>query len=183
VGLVESLDRLDRSVFLATAGQGDLWVDHVFIAVSNIWVAFSVWLVLWAVQRPKRTFTAWMWLLITMVAAFAAADWAATLLKNIFERPRPCFALEGEFRLVASCRGAFGFVSGHAATTWALLTVYMASRPHRAFAIFAIVWALAVPFSRVYLGVHYPGDVLGGAVLGMIIGRLLVRIRPLSSGL
>lgn len=183
MGFIESLDRLDRSVFLDLAGHGGPWADLLCTAVSNTWVALAIWLVLWAVQRPKFSLSAWFWLLITMVAAFAASDWVATLLKNSIERPRPCWALEGEFRAVATCRGAFGFVSGHAATTWALLTVYVASRPGRWLLVLAVMWALAVPFSRVYLGVHYPGDVLAGALLGIAVGRLILRIRPLSSGL
>ncbi len=183
MGFVESLDRLDRSVFLGVAGHGGPWADHVFTAVSNIWVALVVWLVLWAFQRPKFSPSAWFWLLITLVAAFAAADWIATFLKNSIGRPRPCWSLEGEFRAVATCRGAFGFVSGHAATTWALLTVYMASRPGRWLMVLAVTWAFAVPFSRVYLGVHFPGDVLAGALLGIAVGRLILRLRPLTSGL
>ena len=182
MGFIESLDRLDRSAFLGVAGHGGPWADYAFTAVSNIWVALAVWLLFWAAQRPKFSLSAWFWLLITLVAAFAATDWVATLLKNSIERPRPCWALVGEFRAVATCRGAFGFVSGHAATTWALLTVYMASRPARWLTALAVVWALAVPFSRVYLGVHYPGDVLAGALLGIAIGRLVLRLRPLTSG-
>lgn len=183
MGFIESLDRLDRSVFLDLAGHGGPWADQLCTAVSNTWVALAIWFVLWAVQRPNFSLSAWIWFLIALVAAFAASDWVATLLKNIIERPRPCWALEGEFRAVAPCRGAFGFVSGHAATTWALLTVYVASRPGRRLMVLAVLWALAVPFSRVYLGVHYPGDVLAGALLGIAVGRLILRIRPLSSGL
>ena len=183
MGFIESLDRLDRSVFLGVAGHGGPWADSFFTAVSSVWVALAVWLIFWAVQRPKFSLSAWFWLLITLLAAFAAADWVATLLKNSIERPRPCWALEGEYRAVAVCRGAFGFVSGHAATTWALLTVYRASRPTRWLTAWAVTWALAVPFSRVYLGVHYPGDVLAGALLGIAVGRLILRLRPLTSGL
>lgn len=181
MGLIESLDRLDRSAFLSLAGHGGPWADAFLTAVSDVWIALAFWLVLWFAQRRTFSTNAWIWFLITLVAAFAAADWVATLLKNIFERPRPCWTLEGQYRAVAACRGAFGFVSGHSATTWAMLTVYMASRPQRGVLAVAILWALAVPYSRIYLGVHYPGDVLAGAILGIIIGKLILRLRPLTS--
>lgn len=179
MGLIESLDRLDRSAFLAWAGQGGPWADQVFTLISSAWVAALVWFALWAVRRSDYDLRGWIWLLVTLVAAFAAADWMATLLKNSLGRPRPCWSLEGQFRLVAACKGQFGLVSGHAATTWALLTVYLASRPCRYAAVLAVAWAIAVPVSRVYLGVHYPGDVLGGILVGILTARILMMVRPL----
>jgi undecaprenyl-diphosphatase len=179
--LLRSLDRLDRELFLALAGQGGPGADALWSAVSNTYVALAFWLLLWALRRPAFELKSWIWLLITLVAAFAAADWLANLVKSAVERPRPCFDLEGQFRSVAACRGAFGFFSGHAATTWALLTVYLASRPPRALAALAVLWALAVPYSRIYLGVHYPGDVLVGSLAGLGVARLLLRLRPLPS--
>jgi len=118
-----------------------------------------------------------------MVAAFAAADWTATLLKNSIGRPRPCWDFEGQFRALAQCKGKFGFVSGHSATTWAILAVFLASRPAVWIGRAAILWALTVSFSRVYVGVHYPGDVLAGALVGLLIARLILLLRPLPSRL
>ena len=175
MGILESLNRLDQRVFLDLAGQGGPIADGIFTAASSAWLALAVWMLLWASRRPDYTTSAWIWLLVTMVAAFAAADWTATLLKNSLGRPRPCWHLEGQFRALAQCKGRFGFVSGHSATTWALLAVWIGRA--------AILWALMVSFSRVYVGVHYPGDVLAGALVGLLIARGILLLRPLPSRL
>jgi undecaprenyl-diphosphatase len=181
MGLLESIDRLDREAFLAVAGHGGPEADAVFTLISSGWTALLVWLALTLALRRSGTLVSWIWLAVTLVAAFGAADLVASALKTALERPRPCWALEGQFRLVGACKGAFGLVSGHAATTWALFTVFLRSRPGRWLAALALIWALAVSYSRVYLGVHYPGDVLAGAVVGSSLAALILRIRPLTS--
>lgn len=181
MGLLESLDRLDRAAFLAVAGQGGPEADAVFTVISSGWTAVLVWLVLALAQRRTGALVAWIWFAVTMLAAFGAADLVASALKTALARPRPCWTLEGQFRLVGACKGAFGLVSGHAATTWALFTVFLRSRPNRWIAALALLWALAVTYSRVYLGVHFPGDVLAGAVVGSSLAAFILRIRPLTS--
>jgi undecaprenyl-diphosphatase len=183
MGILESLNRLDQRVFLDLAGQGGPIADAIFTAASSAWLALAIWMLLWASRRPDYPAAAWIWLLVTMVAAFAAADWTATLLKNSIGRPRPCWHLEGQFRALAQCKGKFGFVSGHSATTWAILAVFLASRPAVWIGRAAILWTLTVSFSRVYVGVHYPGDVLAGALLGLLIARVILLLRPLPSRL
>lgn len=181
MGLLESLDRLDRAAFLAVAGQGGPEADAVFTVISSGWTAVLVWLVLALAQRRTGALVAWIWFAVTMLAAFGAADLVASALKTALARPRPCWTLEGQFRLVGACKGAFGLVSGHAATTWALFTVFLRSRPNRWIAALALLWALAVTYSRVYLGVHFPGDVIAGAVVGISLAAFILRIRPLTS--
>lgn len=181
MGLLESLDRLDRAAFLAVAGQGGPEADAVFTVISSGWTAVLVWLVLALAQRRTGALVAWIWFAVTMLAAFGAADLVASALKTALARPRPCWTLEGQFRLVGACKGAFGLVSGHAATTWALFTVFLRSRPNRWIAALALLWALALTYSRVYLGVHFPGDVLAGAVVGSSLAAFILRIRPLTS--
>lgn len=179
MGFLESLDRLDREAFLAVAGQGDAAADAVFTVVSSGWVALAFWATLWFIRgrQPEQTRRDWLWLLVAMLAAFAAADWVASFIKDALARPRPCWDLEGQFRAVAACKGRYGLVSGHAATTAAVATVFLRSKPALVLALPAVVWVLAVALSRVYLGVHYPGDVFGGAVVGVVVAKLLLAVR------
>jgi undecaprenyl-diphosphatase len=114
------------------------------------------------------------------VVAVALADWSAMGLKALFDRPRPPLRYAEPKALVHVPHDA-SFPSGHAATSFAAATMLSFAFPR--FAPFLYVLAAAVAFSRVYVGVHYPLDVLGGALLGALLAvglRLLVsrRARP-----
>ena len=105
------------------------------------------------------------------------ADWSATGLKALFDRPRPPLRYAEPKTLVHLPHDA-SFPSGHAATSFAAATMLSFAVPR--FAPFLYVLAAAVAFSRVYVGVHYPLDVLGGALLGVLIAaglKLLISRR------
>ena len=111
------------------------------------------------------------------VIAVVLADWSATGLKALFDRPRPPLRYAEPKTLVHLPHDA-AFPSGHAATSFAAATMLSFAFPR--FAPFLYVLAAAVAFSRVYVGVHYPLDVLGGALLGVLVAtalRLLVTNR------
>jgi undecaprenyl-diphosphatase len=116
------------------------------------------------------------------VIAVALADWSAAGLKALFDRERPPLDYPRPKALVPVPHDA-SFPSGHAATSFAAATILTFAFPRLAPALFVL--AAAVAFSRVYVGVHYPLDILGGAVLGVLVAtalRLLVasrrRLRP-----
>jgi undecaprenyl-diphosphatase len=107
--------------------------------------------------------------------AIGLADWTATGLKALVDRPRPPERYAEPKTLVPVPHDA-SFPSGHAATSFAAATMISFAFPRLAPALFVL--AAAVAFSRVYVGVHYPLDVLGGAVLGVLVAtalRLLAR--------
>ena len=109
--------------------------------------------------------------------AVVLADWSATGLKALFDRPRPPLRYAEPKTLVHNPHDA-SFPSGHAATSFAAATMLSFAFPR--FAPFLYVLAAVVAFSRVYVGVHYPLDVIGGALLGALIAVglwLLVRWR------
>ena len=111
------------------------------------------------------------------VIAVALADWSSMGLKALVDRPRPPLRYSEPKTLVALPHDA-SFPSGHAATSFAAATMLAFAFPR--LAPFLYVLAAAVAFSRVYVGVHYPLDVIGGAFLGVLVAlalRLLVSRR------
>lgn len=114
------------------------------------------------------------------VFAVAVADWSSMGLRALIDRPRPPVRYAEPKALVPVPHDA-SFPSGHAATSFAAATILSFASPRLAPLFFLL--AAAVAFSRVYVGVHYPLDAVGGAVLGVFVAtslRLLVRARRRS---
>jgi undecaprenyl-diphosphatase len=127
----------------------------------------------------------WGVLALTMIAV-ALADWSATGLKALVDRERPPLRYAEPKPLVRVPHDA-SFPSGHAATSFAAATMLTFAFPR--LAPLLLLLATAVAFSRIYVGVHYPLDVIGGAVLGVLVAtalRLLVtgrlRLRQVRRG-
>jgi undecaprenyl-diphosphatase len=125
----------------------------------------------------------WGVLLLTFVAV-AVADWTSMAIKALVGRPRPPLRYPEPKTLVPLPHDG-SFPSGHAATSFAAATILSFAFPR--FAPAVLILASAVAFSRVYVGVHYPLDVIGGAALGVLVAtalRLLVRgrlqLRPMK---
>jgi undecaprenyl-diphosphatase len=106
-------------------------------------------------------------------AAVVVADTTASLIKQAVERPRPFVPFPDPEPLVGTGSG-YAFPSGHAATSFAAATVLARAAPRLTPVL--VVLAVAVAWSRVYVGVHYPGDVLAGALLGLAVGATLVLV-------
>ena len=143
------------------------WLNPVFEGLSYagrlgiLWILIA--LVLCAAYRRWGIFA------LTVIAV-ALADWSATGLKAIIDRPRPPLRYAEPKTLVPVPHDA-SFPSGHAATSFAAATMLSLAFPR--FAPFLYVLAAAVAFSRVYVGVHYPLDVIGGALLGALVTVVL----------
>lgn len=101
--------------------------------------------------------------LALLVLLILVSDFLSTTFKGLFLRTRPCHTL-GSVRLLVGCSGSYSFPSGHATNIFAAM-VFLSARHKRYTAGFLVI-ALSVAYSRVYVGVHYPADVVFGALLG-----------------
>ncbi|MFZ3090041.1 MAG: phosphatase PAP2 family protein [Nitrospirota bacterium] len=105
--------------------------------------------------------------LILLITTILIADFvSAQIFKNLFFRVRPCNALQG-IHLLVGCTSSYSFPSNHAVNITVFATLI--SFKYRYLMIPAIILAILVSFSRVYVGVHYPLDVIGGALIGLLI--------------
>ena len=150
------------------------WLNPVFEGLSYAGKLGLLWIVIALVL--SAVYRRWGMFALTVIAV-ALSDWSATGLKALIERPRPPVRYPEPKTLVPVPHDA-SFPSGHAATSFAAATMLSFAFPR--LAPFLYVLAAAVAFSRVYVGVHYPLDVIAGAALGVLIAkalRLLVQQR------
>lgn len=168
------LNDADVQTFLFVNGAHTPWLDEVMYWISSkvLWIPFYAWLLYLLIKKYKRD--VWI-ILLAVVVLITLSDQLSVLIKNGVERLRPCHDLANMVHIVKDkCGGQFGFVSSHAANSFALATFFSLLMKTRAITALLFAWATLIIYSRVYLGVHYPGDVLVGAMLGTGLGFLLI---------
>ncbi len=169
MNLLHSCLRLDAALRTVIAGHHSPVLDPVMIAVSAIGRRGGIWLALGllvAFVRPSRAKGVWQ-LALAIGLAGLTADY---VMKPAFGRMRPFEA--GDVRLIADRPATASFPSGHAATAFA--GAYVLTRVWRSVRVGLWAVALLIAFSRIYVGVHYPLDVIAGALVGLSCGAFVV---------
>ena len=178
---METLSNIDTDLFLFLNGLHTSWLDKVMIAVTQMWVWVPLYLLLiyWTVkQYGKRCW--WIFLAVGIVV-LCSDQLSAHVCKPLFHRLRPCYNADLQDLIYlpkGMAGGRYGFVSSHAANTFAVAAFLTpALRKNRNWmGIVLYFWAFISSYSRIYLGFHYPGDILCGALLGILIGLILWKV-------
>ncbi len=182
--MISKLLELDKNLFIYLNGFHTPWLDSIMFYMSEtfVWIPLYMFL-LYLIYRNYKNDT---WLVVVSIAlAILFSDQFTTgLLKPYFMRLRPSHEsqLQGIVHIVNNYRGGlYGFASSHAANTFAVTTfLWLLLKQKHNWIILLFLWAVVVTYTRIYLGVHYPGDVLGGAVIGMLFGWIFYMIFNLT---
>ena len=178
--LIQFLNDLDTQIFLFLNSLHNPVFDEIMFWISHkfTWVPLYVFFLFLLVKKYRINA---LWILLAAALLITLSDQASVLIKNSVGRLRPCH--NEDLKLLVhlvngKCGGKFGFVSSHAANSFALaifLIPFLKSY-WKYFSVALTFWAAMVSYSRIYLGVHYPGDILGGALLGVLIGMVMSRL-------
>ncbi|MDD3721820.1 MAG: phosphatase PAP2 family protein [Lutibacter sp.] len=175
--MIDSLIDKDIALLIYLNNLGTTNWDGFWLFISNKFSAIPLYLLLLFFTYKqfglKKTFVSILFVVLLIVAA----DQTGNLFKYGFKRLRPCHNedISHLIRLVGGrCGGLYGYFSAHAANSMAIAVFFgllLKSKLKYLFSIL-IIWALMVSYSRIYLGVHFPLDVLTGMLFGLIYGTL-----------
>jgi undecaprenyl-diphosphatase len=180
--LLQLLERWDRAMFVKVNGQ---WTNSFFDAVMPFmrealnWAPLYIFLIAFALLNFKARGGWWV---VFLLCTVALTDMTGTyLFKHNFERVRPCGDpdLFSYVRLLVNyCSSGHSFTSNHAANHMGMATFfYFTTRAWLGrWAMIGFVWAALIGYAQIYVGVHFPFDVLVGLAIGALIGSLTARL-------
>ncbi|MES2628885.1 MAG: phosphatase PAP2 family protein [Bacteroidota bacterium] len=178
--MLDSLLQLDRDLALAINGHHAPWLDSVmiFLSLKHTYVFYLP--IAWLIMRKSSWKEAGI-VVLGAIATVAVDDLVSTrIFKYNVARLRPCHepSLQGLLNLPDGCGGQFGFISSHAANHFglAMFLGLMFCRHYPGKLAYFFIFPVLVIYSRVYLAAHYPGDVICGGFLGVIVGGLFYKL-------
>lgn len=179
--MLEKLNELDTQLFLFLNSKHNSFFDPIMYWASDklFWIPFYLIIVIILIKEYKKKSIT---ILISIALLITLCDQIAShLIKNLVKRLRPSHnpVLEGLIHLSkAGPGGQYGFVSSHSANAFGLATFLILLLPKKFNPLKWILgfWAVLVAYSRIYNGVHYPGDVIAAGFIGMLLAVIIYKI-------
>ena len=162
----------DKQVMIFLNNLGSSTFDPFWILVSEKWFWIPLYVIFLYFLYKNFNKKSLFYILLFVALGITASDQIANIFKFGFERLRPCHdpSLEGLLREV-KCGGKFGFYSAHSSNSFFVATylTMLLGKKIKQLPYFLFVWAAIVAYSRVYLGMHFPGDIIVGAIMGILL--------------
>lgn len=172
--MIEELLKYDTELFQFLNGLGTTSWDSFWLFVTEKWSSIPLYAILLYLIYRNFGWKATLIIVVTAALMITATDQLANLFKYGIKRPRPCqvAALKPSMRFVADGCGRFGYFSAHAASSMAAAVFLgLLLKKHYYYLPFLLlIWAVMTAYSRIYLGVHYPLDIITGMFFGALIG-------------
>ncbi|NLA25530.1 MAG: phosphatase PAP2 family protein [Bacteroidales bacterium] len=187
--MFEAIKNLDKEIFLYLNSANSSFFDPImwFLSGKIIWL-IAVAVILFFLFK-KYGNKIWIFV-IALALCFLLTEQVCNLIKHSVQRYRPSHNLEISFlahNLNDYKGGLYGFPSAHAANSFGLAVLSILLIRRKTFTVFILIWATLVSYSRIYLGVHYPSDILAGILLACILAfgvfyllKLILKRRKIS---
>lgn len=181
---MEFISNIDSQLFLFLNGFHADWLDPIMIAITQMWAWLPIYLFLIYLVVKQYGKHYWMIFLAIGFVVLCSDQLSSHVCKPVFQRLRPCYNIDLQDLIYlpkGKAGGHYGFVSSHAANTFAIGTFLTAAlrKNTKWIGWLLFVWAFLSSYSRIYIGYHYPGDILCGAVLGILIGLIIWKLYQL----
>ena len=180
--MIEEILKLDSKLFLFLNNLGipkfdTFWISLSMIEANILMYLFLIFLLFYT-QKTRPKFLYIFYLLSVIALMITITDQGANIFKDYFQRLRPCYdeSIKDSLRLVKeNCGGKYGFFSAHASNSFSLAIFFglLFKNRIRYIIIITMIYALLISYSRIYLGVHFPIDIIVGSSFGICVGIIM----------
>lgn len=176
---MEEIIQEDKNLFLYLNNLGDAAFDPFWTMISEKWIWIPLYVIFLYFLYKNFKLKSLLYILLFVAIGITISDQISGIFKYGVARLRPCHdpTINGAMRIV-DCGGSFGFYSAHASNVFFLASylTFLLKDKLKWFPYAIFVWAAVVSYSRIYLGVHFPIDILVGAFVGTLLGGLFAML-------